>query len=127
MLAKVTSLGMVTWPGVELALRPVSVPLPSSPELLTPHAHALPLVSSARLKLAPAAIALKLTPAGMVTATGTSLSVWSPSPNWPYWLYPHAQALPAVSNARLCWPSLLAAMAVKVTPDGMVTATGTGL
>src|ERR1035437_8211629 len=95
---------MVTATGVLLS---VVLPLPSGPE---PQAQACPLLSRARREEAAAATARKVTPAGMVTATGVLL------------LDPQAQACPLLSRARH-WPPPVAT-ARKVTPAGMLTATG---
>src|ERR1035437_5924479 len=117
---KVTPAGMLPATGVLLL---VVLPLPSSPYQPPPQAQACPLLSRARLSPEPAATALKVTPAGMVTVTGVLLlAVAPPLPSSPSRLFPQAQACPLLSRARLCWPS--AETALKVTPAGMLTATG---
>jgi len=46
-------------------------------------------------------MAPKLTPTGMLTATGVVLSLVLPLPSCPYWLLPQAQPRPLLSRARL--------------------------
>src|SRR5204863_5738734 len=78
------------------------LPVPSCPLSLLPHAITVPLLSSARLWLAPAAIAL--TPDNPLTCTGTERRFVVPSPSWPEELLPHAITVPSTSRARLCLP-----------------------
>jgi hypothetical protein len=132
---KVTPFGITTATGTELS---VVVPFPSSPKPLSPQAHARPVESMAALTPSPADTEEKVTFGGIDTATGFELHglfeqvsgpVVVPTPNSPLRLKPQAQAWPVASRAKLSEPnpSSPADIAVKVTPFGIDTATGTEL
>jgi hypothetical protein len=85
----------------------------------------LPLVLNAQATFSAVLIAVKVTPAGIVTATGMLLSVVLPLPNFPNWLFPQQYAIFVLVSAHA--KSYPACIDVKVTPVGIVTATGTVL
>ncbi len=76
----VVSAGRSTATGVLLS---VVVPSPNWPKLLCPQASMVPAEVIARVWRAPPATVVIVVPAGRSTATGVSLSVVVPSPNWP--------------------------------------------
>ena len=116
----VTLVGMVTTTGVVLS---VVLLLPSAPYEPYPQQYTVPVVVRAQVCVLPAAIAVKVTPAGMVTATGMLRWVVVPLPSSPYIPYPQQYTVPVVVRAQLC---LLppAPIDAKVIPVGIVTATG---
>src|SRR5450759_5273975 len=61
----------------------VVVPLPSSPEKLSPQARTWPVAVRARLWLLPPAMAVTVVPEGRLTATGVLLLVVLPLPSSP--------------------------------------------
>src|SRR5262245_29060653 len=86
---------------------PASVPSPSCPEALPPHAHTdviavIPLVRVARDASNPAE--MLVTWDRPVTWTGISLLAVVPSPSWPEALPPQAQTVPSERSARLNMP-----------------------
>jgi hypothetical protein len=68
-------------------------------------------------------ISVNVTPAGMVTATGTVLAVVVPLPSSPLLFWPQQYTVPVVVSAQL--ELVPVAIVANETPDGMVTATGT--
>src|SRR5450759_1038484 len=112
--------GRLTATGVVL---PVVVPLPSCPELLSPHARTLPVEVNARLWASPPEMAVTVVPDGRVTPTGVRALAVAPLPSWPELLRPQASTWPFDVRARL-WLAP-AAMAVTVVPDGRLAETGT--
>jgi hypothetical protein len=80
MEVKVTPAGMVTATGVLLE---VVVLLPSCSALFRPQQYAVPLLLSAQACALPVEIDEKVTPAGVVTATGILLYVVVPLPSCP--------------------------------------------
>ena len=90
----------------------------------------LPSLSTAKLEVEPAAIAV--TSLSPLTATGTALFVVLPSPSWPALLLPQATTVPSLRRARL-WsrPAAIAVAPLRNGPDGHVPSvptahTGTG-
>src|SRR6266704_3341704 len=80
----------------------VSVPSPSCPELLPPHAKTevvVPPGRVAREESAPAEMAV--TWDKPATLTGTELLTVVPLPSWPSWLAPQARTVPSERSARL--------------------------
>src|SRR5947209_7257685 len=102
---------------------PAFVPSPSCPFSLTPQALTEPLLSRARLWLAPAEMAL--TSLSPLTATPTLLFVVVPLPSWPKAFSPQAMTEPLLSRARL--NSELGPAAMATTPLSPLTGTGTVL
>ena len=116
---KVTPVGRVTATGI---LQGEHVELPIFPWLFSPQQYAAPVFVSAQLCHCPTVSAVKVTPAGMVTATGMLLSVVVPLPSLPCILDPQQYTVPVVVRAQLC--PAPAPIDAKVTPLGIVTATG---
>src|SRR5450759_3934955 len=79
----------------------VVVPLPSSPEKLSPQARTWPVEVSARLWYSPPAMAVTAVP--FLTAIGVLLLVVVPLPNWPVLLRPQAQAEPGDPVDPAAW------------------------
>src|SRR5690349_18511597 len=83
----------------------VVLPIPSWPQELHPHAHTVPLVSSARECWPPADT--WMTPAKFVHAIGRRLSIVVPLPSWPNVFAPQACTKPPLSKASVCPPPTL--------------------
>src|SRR5438132_7735572 len=82
---------------------PPTVPLPSSPTLLSPHVQTEPSFLRATLWPAPALTALM--PVSVVRCTGIScVPPVVPSPSCPVVLSPQLHTVPSVLTARLCAP-----------------------
>jgi hypothetical protein len=72
-------------------------------------------------------ILLNETPLGMVIATGTLLFVFVPLPSWPKEFCPQQYTVPVVVVVSAQMELGPTVISLNVTPDGMLTATGTAL
>jgi hypothetical protein len=86
---------------------PLFVASPSSPSSLYPQPYTAPAGVSPKLSSDPSGVswpsaltAVNVTPAGSCTASGTSLLVVVPLPNWPSVLSPQAYIAPVEVSAR---------------------------
>src|ERR1700722_1406463 len=102
------------------------LPVPSSPNWLSPHASTLPVVVSARVWNVPDDTDATLTPRGRCTRTGTRRRPpVCALPSCPWSSDPQASSPPAVVTANI-WPSP-AAIAVTNGRRGSLTHTGTSV
>ena len=79
----------------------------------------------AKLKNAPPATAVAVTPVRALTGTGVGLSFVVPSPSWPRSLWPHDQTVPSESSARLWKRPAATSMTSTLAGTGTGTATAT--